>query len=296
MSVPRLVPGSSRRDRRRREHRAGDEILRDVARPRLELRRVVDQIRVGDALAVEGWRLGRKRLRRRRALAGHVRLRNRPLLDRPHRLAVRAVEHEQEAVLVRLHHRLDSAAVDGDVAEHRRADVVPFPEVVMNRLEVPHALAGLRIERDERIGEQVVAGPPYAVRRRRSARSAECRRSRALRRRSSDSTRRDRRRSSRSRCPRCRCRIRPGCGTTWNVQSSLPLCASKPRTSSGAASFLRAAVARAGRVAGDDDDIADDERTGAVVEARRPAADSPRSAGWPAPGRRSRVPACRFRR
>src|SRR5207244_5305036 len=33
--------------------------------------------------------------------------------------------------------------------------------------------------------------------------------------------------------------------------------------------FLVAAVARAGRIAGDDDHIADDERPGAVVESRR---------------------------
>ena len=70
--------------------------------------------------------------------------------------------------------------------------------------------------------------------------------------------------------PACRRRTRRARGTTWNVQSSLPVRASKPRTSSGGLPFhCCAAVARAIEVAGDDDDVADDDRAGAPAEAAR---------------------------
>ncbi len=52
---------------------------------------------------------------------------------------------------------------DGDVEQHRRRGQVVIPDVVMKRLEVPDALAGLGVEADERIGEQIVAVTMPAV-------------------------------------------------------------------------------------------------------------------------------------
>ena len=68
-----------------------------------------------------------KRLRRRRPLAGHVGLRHGPLLDRPHRLAGRAIEDEGERLLRDLRDRLDLLAADRDVGEDRRRRRRPSP-------------------------------------------------------------------------------------------------------------------------------------------------------------------------
>ena len=123
-----------------------------------------------DALPIERRRPGRERLRRRQFLARNIRRRNRPLLDRPDRLAGHAIEHVQESLLARLRDRLDAAAVDGDVEQRRRAREVVVPHAVMHRLEVPDALSGFDVDGDEALGEQVVAlaepAPVVAVRRR----------------------------------------------------------------------------------------------------------------------------------
>ena len=99
----------------------------------------------------------------RRDLAGHRRLRHGPLLDRPHGRARRAIEHEQEAVLRDLRERFDRPAVDRDVDQDRRGRQVVVEQIVMHGLEVPDALAGLRIQRDDRAAVQVVAEAMAAV-------------------------------------------------------------------------------------------------------------------------------------
>src|SRR5262249_61549411 len=66
-------------------------------------------------------------------------------------------------VLVRGDRRLDAAAAHGDVAEDGGAHVVVLAQVVVNDLEVPDALAGLRVEGDERVRVQVRARPPSTV-------------------------------------------------------------------------------------------------------------------------------------
>ena len=59
--------------------------------------------------------------------------------------------------------------------ELRRRDVVEVPQVVVNRLEVPEALAGPDVEREDAVGEQVLAVPVGApeVRGRRSGRDVD---------------------------------------------------------------------------------------------------------------------------
>ena len=58
---------------------------------------------------------------------------------------------------------LDRLAVDVDVDEDRRRRKVVVPHAVMHALEVPRALAGLRVDRHDRLGEQVRAGAMAAV-------------------------------------------------------------------------------------------------------------------------------------
>ena len=172
-SAPPLVPGMKTvpfgpsglpSSDRRRVERSVLVVADDLQRLGLQLRREVDEVLVGHALLIEGGRLARDRLRRRIPLAGHVALRHRPLLDRPHRLAVGAIEHVDERLLRHLRQRLDAAAVHGDVGEHRRGRQVVVPQAVMDDLEVPDALAGPGVEARAMLSaEQVVAGPRAAV-------------------------------------------------------------------------------------------------------------------------------------
>ena len=74
-----------------------------------------------------------------------------------------AVEHIQERLLGGLRQRLDGAAVDGDVHEHRRARDIHIPDAVMHQLVMPLANAGLQINGDDALAEQAVAGPVAAV-------------------------------------------------------------------------------------------------------------------------------------
>ena len=121
--------------------------------------RVVD----GDALEIERRRLRRKRLRRGVPLSGHVARRHRPLFYGPDRLAGHPVEHIGERLLARLGDRLDLASVDGDVDQIACRRKVVVPEPVMDRLEMPDALAGLGVDADDALGEQVVPMPHPAV-------------------------------------------------------------------------------------------------------------------------------------
>src|SRR5678815_4679007 len=78
-------------------------------------------------------------------------------------LAVRAVEDEEPAVAACLRQQLARLAVDRTVEEHGRLRGIPVVRVVRRRLEVPDQLSGVGIERDDRLGEQVVALPLATV-------------------------------------------------------------------------------------------------------------------------------------
>ena len=97
------------------------------------------------------------------------------ILDRPDRLARGAVEDVGEAGLRDLGNGFDQLAVDHDVEQVRgRGDVV-VPDPVADGLEVPDALARLRVDADQALGEQVVARPvgPVVVVRRRARRQVD---------------------------------------------------------------------------------------------------------------------------
>ena len=74
-------------------------------RLRAQRRREVDEVALGDVGARVGRRLGHERLRRRRLLVLHRRLRHRPLFDRPDRHAGDAVEAVEPALLARARRR-----------------------------------------------------------------------------------------------------------------------------------------------------------------------------------------------
>ena len=74
-----------------------------------------------------------------------------------------AIEDVDPALLGRLRDRLDRLAVHGDVRKDRRAGNVEVPDAVMDELVVPLALAGLEIQRDQALAEQVIARPMTAV-------------------------------------------------------------------------------------------------------------------------------------
>ena len=112
---------------------------------------------IGHALPIVRRRLRRERLRRRSPLARHVGLRHGPLLDRPHGLARDAVERVDERLLRELRDGFDRPAVDDEVHQDRRRRIVPVPDVVMDQLVVPDALAGLRVEAHEARAVEIVA-------------------------------------------------------------------------------------------------------------------------------------------
>ena len=176
----------------RHHHRRRVDADVEAERPSFEFR--VVQVRDGQLLRRDvdeaGLRAERHRLPVVRAVrSGHDERRllriheaRRRILDRPaglqvdllrpvHRherlrrdqLAVGAIDHVEEAVLRRLHQHLARLAVDRQIREHdvlRRGEV---PGLARRRLVVPDVLAGVRLERDDRAQEQVVAAAGAAV-------------------------------------------------------------------------------------------------------------------------------------
>src|SRR6516225_7860086 len=102
----------------------GDDGLRLLA----HLRREVDQVIDGDAIAGVGWRLRGEGLRRRIPLARRVAFLHRAFLDRPDRLAGDAIEYIKEALLTGLSDYLHGLALDGDVGQDRRRRDVHIPK------------------------------------------------------------------------------------------------------------------------------------------------------------------------
>ena len=97
---------------------------------------------------------------RRADLLGPGRLDERP---RTQQLAVGAVEGVEEAVAVGEEQRLPRHAVDGHVGQHRHLRRVPVVHVVRRELVVPLEHAGVGVERDDRVGVEVVALAVVAV-------------------------------------------------------------------------------------------------------------------------------------
>ena len=122
----------------------------------------IDQVVLGYALYIVRRRLGGEGLRWRIPLARHVARLHLTLLDRPDRLAVRAIEHIEEGLFGRLCQGLHDTSLYRDVAKDRCARDVVVPQTVMDELVVPPAFTRLDIERDEGFAEQRVASAEYS--------------------------------------------------------------------------------------------------------------------------------------
>src|SRR5205814_3570593 len=99
----------------------------------------------------------------RGSLSWHVGLRYRALLDRPHGLAADTIEDVQETLFGHLSERFNFRAVDRHIRKERRRADIPIPNIVMDKLIVPDALAGARVETEHAIGEEIVAQTMAAV-------------------------------------------------------------------------------------------------------------------------------------
>ena len=171
-----------------------------------------------------------------------------------------------------------------------RREVV-VPDAVMDGLEVPDALAGLRLDADEALGKQIVAGPID----RRSSRGR--RRGRQVHVVELGIVTPSRPRRSRCRCTRpirsARCRIRTRRRLRNGVERPEHACRSaRRRRAHSRAGALRVAELIGNRAA-DDDDVAGDERP-AQREIRRAhhVADADVPVDLPV-GRRTPGRACR---
>ena len=108
-------------------------------------------------------RSGREGLGRPGFFTGHVALRHRPLFNRPQRFTRHAIEDVQEAGLAGVSHCVDTVAVVLHRHQLGRRHVVQVPQIVMDGLEMPQALAGACVEREQTVGEKVGAVPIRAV-------------------------------------------------------------------------------------------------------------------------------------
>ena len=77
--------------------------------------------------------------------------------------SIRAIEHVEEAVAIRLQQQLARLPLEHRIDEHRWLLRVPIPQIVRRELIVPAQLSGLRVEREDGIRVQVVALPLAAV-------------------------------------------------------------------------------------------------------------------------------------
>src|SRR5258708_6273300 len=102
-------------------------------------------------------RRNRKRLRRRRYLAGNIGLRNTPFFHAKNRLAVFAIQNKEIASLRSHANRGNSLAVAIHVEQDGRRRHIVVPEIVMHSLEMPHALAYIGAKSHYRDCKQVVA-------------------------------------------------------------------------------------------------------------------------------------------
>ena len=123
----------------------------------MQLGREIDDGGGIDILHVIGGRPGGERLGGRIPFARHVAPGHPLFHDRPDRRAGFAVQDIEEALLAWLGQRLHDFSVVGDIAEDRGAGHVAIPDVVMDHLIMPAALAGFQFDRDDAIAEQGVA-------------------------------------------------------------------------------------------------------------------------------------------
>ena len=147
----------------RREDRAAAVLVEDRHGAAFQLRRKIEQVAEGHLLPRERPRECGHRLRRRRALAGHVALRHGALHDGPDGRARDAVEYVDPRRLRGHGHDVAWLSLPGNGGQHRRGGKIVVPQPVMHDLVMPHSAARARVERDDGLREQVVALPVAAI-------------------------------------------------------------------------------------------------------------------------------------
>ena len=84
-------------------------------------------------------------------------------MDREKRFAGEAIEEVEIALLRRLRDGVDALAIAVEAEERRWRGKVAIPDVVVHALEMPDALACVRVEGKQRVGVEVVADAVAAV-------------------------------------------------------------------------------------------------------------------------------------
>src|SRR5262249_48321182 len=77
--------------------------------------------------------------------------------------AIAAIDRIEEAVAGEMADDLALLAIDYLIIEHVDADLVVIPRVVRRVLEVPDQLAGVDVERNDRVGVEIVAGAGLGI-------------------------------------------------------------------------------------------------------------------------------------
>src|SRR5262249_41902335 len=129
----------------------------------VNLRSAIAEHVFGEKLArVRGW-LRRKRLFGGCFFSGDSAGRIFLVFDWEKRLAGGAIEEDDETVLGSLRDSVDGFAIAMDADERGRGGKITVPNIVTNGLEVPDAFASFGVEREEGVGEQIVADAIAAV-------------------------------------------------------------------------------------------------------------------------------------
>ncbi len=79
------------------------------------------------------------------------------------RLSCPPLEQPHPAVFGDLRQSIDHAPVLPDLDQSGSGGQIAIPDIVPHELEMPHALAGFRIQSEQTIGEQVIAQAVRAV-------------------------------------------------------------------------------------------------------------------------------------
>ena len=107
-------------------------------------------------MPIEGRRPCGKRLCGRIPLTGYVPGWNRQLFNRPDWFASLPIEGINIRLFGHLHNDLTAVR---QIRQDRSGWVVPVPDVVVDQLVVPAALAGLDVQSDQGIRKKIVTGP-----------------------------------------------------------------------------------------------------------------------------------------
>ena len=85
------------------------------------------------------------------------------ILDRKKRRSIGSIEEIHKTLFRRLRHRIDVFAIALHREQHGRGGKIPVPDIMADSLKMPDSLPRLRLQRDQAVGEQIIADPVSAV-------------------------------------------------------------------------------------------------------------------------------------